>query len=387
MPVYRDNDFQLYDNLDFSKRVEFQCSGITTGTTRLLTVPNEAGTISLTSDIDAARTWATLQTFKDTTFKVVDDADASKTAVISLGGATANADLTLAWAGTVDRQLTLPDATGTLATLENAHTVTGAWLFAPSSGYITLTVDNTSAGSGYGLRVADASGFIGEFLCPTAGLTADRGWQLPDAGTPASPVQLVGNTDTVVLTNKTLGISSKIRCGSAGTDVFFVRQGSTTVGFRFETTDLTAARVHRVQNLTGTNVLAGDDAPAVAAGALGKVDLSAQTSAIGSTNLSSTPPAGVYAVEVYVACTTASGAGAPTLDVTVGWTDNVGATTQNVAAEPGATAFPLPLSATGRSKGRVLCRVASGDISYSTTINAAAGTPQYAIYIRVLSLG
>lgn len=69
------------------------------------------------SVIDVTRTWQTLQIFKDTTIKIVDDGDATKTLVFSLGGATAGADLTLVWSGTADRTVTIPDGTTTLAGL------------------------------------------------------------------------------------------------------------------------------------------------------------------------------------------------------------------------------------------------------------------------------
>ena len=51
--VFNDANFLLYDNGDSSKNLAFQLSGITTGTTRTLTVPNASGTIALTSDFAA----------------------------------------------------------------------------------------------------------------------------------------------------------------------------------------------------------------------------------------------------------------------------------------------------------------------------------------------
>jgi len=51
--VFNDANFLLYDNGDSSKNLAFQLSGITTGTTRTLTVPDASGTIALTSDIPA----------------------------------------------------------------------------------------------------------------------------------------------------------------------------------------------------------------------------------------------------------------------------------------------------------------------------------------------
>jgi hypothetical protein len=44
--VFNDANFLLYDNGDSSKNLAFQLSGITTGTTRTLTVPDASGTIA-----------------------------------------------------------------------------------------------------------------------------------------------------------------------------------------------------------------------------------------------------------------------------------------------------------------------------------------------------
>ena len=54
--VFADNVFLLYDNADSTKNLQFQLSGISSGTTRTLTVPNASGTIALTSDITAGLT-------------------------------------------------------------------------------------------------------------------------------------------------------------------------------------------------------------------------------------------------------------------------------------------------------------------------------------------
>ena len=48
---FTDSTFEIKDNSDATKKVAFQVSGVTTGTTRTLTVPNTNGTIALTSDI------------------------------------------------------------------------------------------------------------------------------------------------------------------------------------------------------------------------------------------------------------------------------------------------------------------------------------------------
>jgi hypothetical protein len=49
--VFNDANFLLYDNGDSSKNLAFQLSGITTGTTRTLTVPDASGTLALTGQL------------------------------------------------------------------------------------------------------------------------------------------------------------------------------------------------------------------------------------------------------------------------------------------------------------------------------------------------
>lgn len=131
--------------------------------------------------------------------------------------------------------------------------------------------------------------------------------------------------------------------------------------------------------LRGHAVFVGEDAPAVSSQHLGKVDLAAQVANIAGTNLSNTPPAGFYEVEVYIMTTTADAA-AGTQAVVIGWTDNVGATTSTVIAAHS-------LAATGRSTGRAILRLASGDITYAVTNTGGYGTAAYAVYVRVVALG
>ena len=53
--VFNDANFLLYDNDDSSKNLAFQLSGITTGTTRTLTVPDASGTLALTAQLTETR--------------------------------------------------------------------------------------------------------------------------------------------------------------------------------------------------------------------------------------------------------------------------------------------------------------------------------------------
>jgi hypothetical protein len=51
--TFADNVFQIYDNADNTKILAFEASGITTGTTRTLTIPDASGTIALTSNLSS----------------------------------------------------------------------------------------------------------------------------------------------------------------------------------------------------------------------------------------------------------------------------------------------------------------------------------------------
>ena len=381
--------------------------GGTIASPRVVIDSGGAGGINITTGtfvVSGPSTFNGLATFKDTTFIVVDDADATKTLVFSLGGAVAGADLTLAWVGTVDRTITIPDVTGQLETIDNAHTITGVktfnagWVYDQTASLDFILIKGQTGTGSFGggaafIRVTDTlTGFSADIEPPTSGFTTNVAISLPNGSGELVNVGAVQNLNNKVLQTLCSFISSTAAAGVSFRDTTTSTKRlrmilSGAVGNNTLTFTNTAARNFGHGNLSGNVVVVGDDAPAVASGNLGKVDLTGQTAAIGSTNLSSTPPAGLYRVDVYVACTTASGAGAPTLDVNLAWTDVVGATNRNVTAEPGATAFPLSLAATGRSSASLFVQVASGDIAYTTTINAAAGTPQYAIYIRVTHLG
>jgi hypothetical protein len=106
----------------------------------------------------------------------------------------------------------------------------------------------------------------------------------------------------------------------------------------------------------------------------GKVSLTGQTANIGTTALLTAPTTGtVYRVTAYIEGTTV---GTGTLTVTIGWTDNVGATT-----DAGLT---LSLLGTGRASRTIPVFVASGNVTY-----AVSGylTGAYALYIRTEIIG
>lgn len=58
-PEFLDNQFILKDNADQTKKAAFQLSGISTATTRILTIPDSDGTIALTAGTEVPLTFST----------------------------------------------------------------------------------------------------------------------------------------------------------------------------------------------------------------------------------------------------------------------------------------------------------------------------------------
>lgn len=97
----------------------------------------------------------------------------------------------------------------------------------------------------------------------------------------------------------------------------------------------------------------------------------AQTADITATNFSNAATAGEYVVYAYLQVTTAGASG--TVSVTIGWTDDVGATTTNVINLASTTS-------TGRVTATPLyIRTASGNVTWATDITVVGGAPEYKI--------
>ena len=54
VPYFDDDNFEVYDHIDNTKKIKLGASGITTGTSRTLEAPDASGTIALTTDIPVA---------------------------------------------------------------------------------------------------------------------------------------------------------------------------------------------------------------------------------------------------------------------------------------------------------------------------------------------
>ena len=162
-------------------------------TSRTIEFPDLDGTVLLDA---GAQTITGLKTFRDTTIKITDDADASKTLVFSLGGNSANADGTIATVFTTDKTVTIPDIAGTLMSLAGDQTITGtktfgATVFDGDQGVSTFKADapNTTPL----LRLLDDTTGFGLDIMTTGAITGDGqvtipigGGRLVTTGTPVS---------------------------------------------------------------------------------------------------------------------------------------------------------------------------------------------------------
>jgi hypothetical protein len=104
------------------------------------------------------------------------------------------------------------------------------------------------------------------------------------------------------------------------------------------------------------------------------VALTTQSASIATTNFTNAGTAGTYRVNYYLEATTLN-AGATSVLATFGYTDDAGATTTVSAT--------LVLTALGRTSGVFYVRLASGNLTYATTLVDVTGLARYALYASV----
>lgn len=135
------NAFTLQDSTDVTKQVTWSLNGVTTGTTRILTVPDATGTITLNAATQSLSNKSldnsTNLTIKDSAFSIQNGTTGTKQALFSAASISAS---------TV-RTFTFPDLNGTFGLTTGAQTFTNK-TFDSTNTYTTfdngLTLQNNS---------------------------------------------------------------------------------------------------------------------------------------------------------------------------------------------------------------------------------------------------
>lgn len=248
--------------------------------------------------------------------------------------------------------------------------------------YANIIIGGTGHSGSIGLADG-ATGYIGYFF-PTV-LSNDHSWVFPDEDGDVLldyAIQTVGN--------KTLAITNLLQSNTVSSGVSFSDVNTASKQLRMILSPCTAgtnnalsfactaSRTYSFPNVTGQVVAVGNDPSPVAAGALGKEDLTAQAAAVAATNLTNGGLSGFYNVQYDLEVTTLQ-AGVGTVEMQVTYTDHIGATTQVGAA-------PLTLQALGRQRGCFQVWLNSGELGYQTNVVTQA-LARYALHVRVIYLG
>lgn len=263
--LFLSNLFKIIDDTS-GKRITLDLTALTAN--RILTVRDIAGTIALTSDIDVARTWATIQTFGD--------------ALLKLNGATSGTSILKAAAVAGATTMTLPDTTTTLAGLAVVQTFTAAQSITPATDVVPLAlkcgggasnaleirgsasstllgyIDGGGSAGFQTYNFPGAGGHVGQ-LTPAA-VTTDPVWTLPDV---AGGVVITGATQS--LTNKTLLVTGNtLRASTSASGVAFVDNTTQTKLLRLVLSGAVGSNTFTLANTAACDYLFTDQSGAVA---------------------------------------------------------------------------------------------------------------------------
>jgi hypothetical protein len=260
------------------------------------------------------------------------------------------------------------------------------------------SIDNSSnAAFKFGFLYTDGNFEGAGFMVQSAATTAGGSWNynLPIYAKANGLVMLNYPSDQYDGYDRTLigmygysddGISKLQVGGTVRADSFLVTGGASTSFLKangsLDTTTYyksgdspTFATITQTGKTTTYNNIAteGYGIPAI----VDNVSLTAQSASINSTNFTNAGTAGDYQLNYYLETTTLL-ITAGTVMLTVAFTDDAGATTVTSAA--------LPMTALGRTSGILPITLASGSVSYSTTVVGVPGTARYALKMNLMRL-
>lgn len=215
-----DSLFTIQDNVDTTKKAQFQLSGITTSTTRTYTLPDISDTLVSVTGLHTLQNKildnTNTVTLKDTLLTVQDDGDTTKQVKFQLSGLTT----------ATTRTWSFPDATDTFVGLTATQTITNK----------TIGTTNSVAVQDTLFTVVDNLDNTKQMQFQLSGLTTatTRTWTFPDATD-----TFVGLAATQTVTNKTLDNTTTLTVK----DTLFTLQddGDTTKQVKFQLSGLTTA--------------------------------------------------------------------------------------------------------------------------------------------------
>lgn len=241
--VFSDTAFFLQDNADATKQAQFELSGITTGTTRVITVPNASGTLAL---LGTAQTFTGAQTFSAATNSFGTSAAASTTNVAS--GATTTGNTKAVNIGTAG-------ASGSTTNIVLGSAVAGAL------GSLTINSPTVAFGATVSaFNMPDSVARIQNTADPTKQVQFDLSGLAPSSlvtlTAPAASGVLVTTAGTQTLTNKSISASQITGLASVATlGTFASLTGIPTTVAGYGISD--AVDLGSTQTITGAKTFSG----------------------------------------------------------------------------------------------------------------------------------
>jgi hypothetical protein len=328
--IFRDTDLLVYASADATKRLLLLLSGITTGTTRTLTIPNASGVLALLS---LAQSWTANQTFNAAT---------PTTAMI----------INLSTSGSPDSLgLMLTDVNGFTTSIQRQPGAVANNLLS-----LPVSADTLLVGTDETVELLNKTL---DSTCALDASTSGVGCKFQDITTATKRLRMVLS-------------------GAVGANAFTLAN--------------TAARIYTFRDYTADVVLVGNTT--AAAGTLGRSALTAQTGNVAATTLltSSANSSGAFRVSFYIKTTTAGTPAVALTKITVAYNDGSAQTADLLltaaSATPAASAINHDLGTlNAASYGQAIVKAAASTAITFTTTGVYTGAPAYSLDARIEALG